>query len=145
MRTIQKIISAGFATCALASASVPALAWSVWPDVDFQWYADVGKPMTGATVELYPAPREGWIWSPGHYENRGSRQVWVEGRWIRDDYAQQVSMYNSPTQYVDSAATPLAPPPPVVGEMPVIRDSAGNPIPMNPSAYPVDSIDSSRR
>jgi len=144
MRTIQKIISAGFATCALASASVPALAWSVWPDVDFQWYADVGKPMTGATVEIYPAPRPGWIWSPGHYENRGSQQAWVEGRWIRHDYAQQVSMYNSPTQYVDSAAT-LAPPPPVAGGMPVIRDSAGNPIPMNPSAYPVDSIDSSRR
>jgi len=145
MRTIQKIISAGFATCALASASVPALAWTVWPDVDFQWYADVGKPMNGATVEIYPAPRAGYIWAPGHYENRGARQVWVEGRWIRDDYAQQVATYNaSGAAYVDNAATPVAPPPPVA-QMPVIRDTAGNPIPLNPSAYPIDSIDSSRR
>jgi hypothetical protein len=117
----------------------------VWPDVDFQWYADVGRPMNGATVELYPAPRAGWIWSPGHYENRAARQVWVEGRWIRDDYAQQVAMYNNRgSAYVDNAAAPVAPPPPVAGEMPVIRDSAVNPIPMNPNAYP-DNIDSSRR
>jgi hypothetical protein len=40
MRTIQKLISAGFAACALASASVPALAWTAWSDVDIQWDAD---------------------------------------------------------------------------------------------------------
>ena len=145
MRTIQKIISAGFATCALASASVPALAWTVWPDVDFQWYADVGRPINGATVEIYPAPRAGWIWSPGHYEKRGTQQAWVEGRWIRDDYAQQVAIYNGRTAFVDNAATPAAPPPPMASDMPVIRDSAGNPIPLDPNAYPIDNIDSSRR
>jgi WXXGXW repeat (2 copies) len=144
MRTIQKIISAGFATCALASASVPALAWTVWPDVDFEWYADVGKPMAAPVVEVYPAPREGYIWSPGHYENRGASPVWVPGRWIRDDYQQQLAMYGNRTSYVDNAAAqPM--PPPVPADMPVIRDQAGNPVPMNPSAYPVDSIDSSRR
>jgi len=145
MRTIQKIISAGFATCALASASVPALAWTVWPDVDFQWYADVGRPLNGATVEIYPAARAGWIWSPGHYETRGTQQAWVEGHWIRDDYAQQVAMYNSRTVFVDNAATPVAPPPPVADGIPVIRDTAGNPIPIDPTAYPVENIDSSRR
>src|SRR6476659_9059107 len=140
MRTIQKIISAGFATCALASASVPALAWTVWPDVDFQWYADVGRPLNGATVEIYPAPRAGWIWAPGHYETRGMQQVGVQGRWIQDDYAQQVAMYNGRTAYVDNAATPMTPPPPVANGMPVIRDSAGNAIPLDPSAYPIDNI-----
>jgi hypothetical protein len=144
MRTMQKIISAGFATCALVSASVPALAWTVWPDVDFEWYADVGKPLNGASVELYPAPREGYIWSPGHYENRGDRQAWVEGHWIRDDYQQQLAMYGQRTTYVDNAAAPNVPPP-VAQEMPVIRDTAGNPIPMNPSAYPTDVIEPSRR
>ncbi|HZZ94686.1 MAG TPA: YXWGXW repeat-containing protein [Usitatibacter sp.] len=142
MRTIQKIISAGFATCALASASVPALAWTVWPDVDFEWYADVGKPMAAPAVEVYPAPREGYIWSPGHYENREARQVWVPGHWIRDDYQQQLAMYGSRTTYVDNVAPQPVPEAP---GMPVIRDPAGNAIPMNPSAYPVDSIDSSRR
>jgi len=152
MRTIQKIISAGFATCALASASVPALAWTVWPDVDFQWYADVGKPMAPA-VEVYPAPREGFIWSPGHYETRGTTQVWVEGHWIRDDYQQQLAMYGHRTTYagtgalVNSGETATTLPPPATTAMPVIRDSAGNPIPTNPSAYPVDNdtLDSSRR
>lgn len=58
MKTMQKIIHAGFATCALASASMPALSWTVWPNIDFEWYADVGKPPAGtATVEAYPAPR----------------------------------------------------------------------------------------
>jgi hypothetical protein len=37
MRPIQRLIHAGFATAAIASASVPALAWTVWPDVDFEW------------------------------------------------------------------------------------------------------------
>ncbi len=48
MRLIQRFISAGFATAALASASVPALGWTVWPDVDFEWYANAGKPRGGA-------------------------------------------------------------------------------------------------
>ena len=37
MRPIQRIISIGFATAALASASLPALSWTVWPDVDQAW------------------------------------------------------------------------------------------------------------
>jgi hypothetical protein len=153
MRTIQKIISAGFATCALASASVPALAWTVWPDVDFEWYADVGKPLAAPVVEVYPAPREGYIWSPGHYETRGMQQVWVPGHWIRDDYREQVALYGHHATYVDNGvvvnsgemASTVPPGGPATSAMPVIRDTAGNPIPTNPSAYPVDNIDSSRR
>ena len=85
MKLMQKIISAGFATCALASASLPALSWSVWPDVDFEWYANVGKPVAGATatIETFPAPREGQIWSPSHYERSASgSHVYVPGRWV---------------------------------------------------------------
>ena len=44
MRPIQRIISVGFATAAIAAASMPALSWTVWPDVDFEWYANVGRP-----------------------------------------------------------------------------------------------------
>ena len=154
MRTIQKIISAGFATCALASASVPALAWTVWPDVDFEWYADVGRPLAAPSVEVFPAPRAGWIWSPGHYEARGHEQAWVAGHWVRDDYQQQLAMYGSHTAYVDNGngvvlnpgeTAVIAPSASAPAPLPVIRDIAGNPIPVDPNAYPVEPMDPSRR
>ena len=104
MRPIQRIIYCGFATAALVSASLPALSWTVWPDVDFEWYANVGKPVAGS-IELtaFPAPREGYIWAPGHYEVTDSRQAWVDGHWIRDDYAQQVEAYSVSSTPLDLA------------------------------------------
>ena len=131
MRLIQKVISAGFAACALASASLPALSWTVWPDVDFEWYANVGKPMAGAaTLEVFPAPREGLIWSPGRYERTagGRSQAWVPGRWIADDYRQQVATYAAINAGTTVATGPLA-----------LHDRDGNVIPTHPDAYPVDS------
>lgn len=95
MKPMQKLNSAGFATAALASASVPALARTVWPDMDFEWYANVGEAATGPAVEVYPAPRESYIWAPGHGETRGSRQAWVAGDWVADDYHQQLCAYGS--------------------------------------------------
>lgn len=81
---------------AALSAATPALAWTVWPDVDFQWYADVGRSTTPAE-EAYPAPRLGLIWSPGHWERRDAASNWVAGRWIEDDYAAQVADYSGRT------------------------------------------------
>jgi hypothetical protein len=139
MRPIQRVISIGFATAALASASLPALSWSVWPDVDFEWYANVGKPLNGSAVEVYPAPREGYIWAPGRYETVDARQRWVPGRWIRDDYAERVALQvTSETLAAD-------------GHVPVLYDRYGNAIPVTPDAYPVGSAvgvlppDSNRR
>jgi hypothetical protein len=131
MKLIQKIISAGFATCALASASLPALSWTVWPDVDFEWYANVGKPVAGATatIETFPAPREGQIWSPSHYERSASgAHVYVPGRWVADDYSQQVATYGTINAGSTVATGPLT-----------LRDRDGNAIPTSPNAYPVDS------
>ena len=130
MKTIQKIIYAGFAACALASASMPALSWTVWPNVDFEWYADVGKePASKAEVNVFPAPRAGYIWAPGHYESvAGNERQWIPGRWIADDYQAQVAIYNVP------AGTQLATGPTV------LYDRQGNPIPTNPEAYPIDSV-----
>lgn len=34
--------------------------------------------------ESVPAPREGWVWAPGHYEWRDGRYTWTAGRWIQD-------------------------------------------------------------
>jgi|SRR6476659_10125566 len=128
MRT-QKLISAGFAIVALASASVPALAWTVWPDVDFEWYTQVGKPLApGTTITL--APRAGYIVSPGHWENRGTaHQIWVPAQYVRDDYPQQLAVYNNPNGTTSFATGPL-----------ILRDKDGNIIPTQPDAYPVDSV-----
>jgi hypothetical protein len=124
---MKALISAGFATAALASASIPALAFTVWPDVDFEWYANVGKPLVVTTVEPTPPARIGYIWTPGHWENRATRQVWIAGRYIKDDYQEQLALYNVP------AGTQIA-----TGPM-ILRDSQGNIIPTSPEAYPVQS------
>lgn len=121
---MHKLIFAGFATAALASASISAFAFTVYPDVDFEWYANVGKPLPGA-VEVMPPPRAGYIYAPGRFETRGTRQVWVAGHYIADDYNQQLAIYNAPTTV---ATGPL-----------ILRDSQGNVIPTNPEAYPVGS------
>src|SRR5438067_4325553 len=110
MRPIQKLISAGFAIAALASASMPALSWTVWPDIDFEWYANVGKPLVATTDQPYPASRSGYIWSPSHTEWNGSRSVTVAGRWIKDDYAEQIAIYNvSGTPMLASREADIAP------------------------------------
>jgi hypothetical protein len=105
MRVMQRIIYVGFATAALASASLPALSWTVWPDIDFEWYAQVGRPL--ASMQRFPAPREGYIWAPGHWEARNGQRAWAEGRWIRDDYPQQVAAYavGAGSQYAGAPMT----------------------------------------
>jgi hypothetical protein len=125
----QTLIFTGFATIALAGAATPALALSVYPAVDFEWYANVGKAAPGATVvQVMPAPREGYVWSPGHWETRGTRQAWVAGQWTKDDYQQQLMVYKSGNGTTTYATGPL-----------ILRDGQGNVIPTQPDAYPVDS------
>ena len=101
MKAIQKVIYIGFAAVAIASASMPAFpavtftpADATWRGVDFEWYANVGRPMVESLVVAEPAPRAGHIWSPGHWEWNGRRHVWVAGHWIADDYAEQVALHN---------------------------------------------------
>ena len=123
MNTIRKMTCTALAAAGLIAAATSAQAFTVYPDFDFEWYAQVGKPAP-ATVEVFPAPREGYIWSPGHWERRGARNEFVSGHWIADDYRRQVEIYSSPARYGDAAP---------------ILDTQGNPIPLNPEAYPVDS------
>jgi hypothetical protein len=122
---IRKLMSAGFATAALASASIPAFAFTVWPDVDFEWYANVGR--SSPAVEIVPVTREGYIYSPGHWETRGTHQQYVAGKYVRDDYAEQYAVYNN-GRTMTYATGPL-----------ILRDVDGNIIPIYPDAYPVDS------
>jgi len=34
--------------------------------------------------EVVPAPREGWVWAPGHYQWRHGEYLWTEGHWMRE-------------------------------------------------------------
>lgn len=34
--------------------------------------------------ERMPRPRDGYVWSPGHWEWRGNRHEWISGIWIED-------------------------------------------------------------
>lgn len=86
MSLVHRIISAGFAICALASASVPTVAWTMWPDADVEWSASVARPLS-ESVEAFPAPRDGHLWWPAHWETIDGRSVWVAGQWIDDDEA----------------------------------------------------------
>ena len=124
MRPIQRLISAGFATAALASASVPAVAYTVWPDVNFEWYANVGAPLVASDFVPEPPPRAGYIWAPGHWERHGKRYEWVAAHWVRDDYREQLAMYARP---VDIGSNP-----PLMGEAALVP------------AYPTQPSDSRR-
>ncbi len=34
-------------------------------------------------VEMVPAPRRGYVWTPGYWNWNGRRHVWVGGNWVR--------------------------------------------------------------
>ena len=104
------------AATAMAFAT-PALGWTVWPDVDFEWYANVGK-QAASQAQPEPAPRAGLIWAPARDEWNGTRYVFVPGAWIEDDYDRQWRSY--------AAASTLA-----------LRDRDGNVIPTDNSSYPI--------
>ena len=110
--------------------ATPTLAWTVYPDIDFEWYANVGRQQAAPRIATEPAARKGYIWSHAHWEYRDndSRQVYVPAHWIKDDYERQVALYTSgraPTNYASGSV--------------ILLDRNGNIIPVSSAAYPVDS------
>jgi len=77
---------------AASAIAAPTHASTASPGVDFEWYANVGRSV--APTYAFPAPRAGYIWFPGHWETRGTRQRFVAGHWIVDDYAAQLAIHN---------------------------------------------------
>jgi len=59
---------------ALGAASAPAMARV---NLDFE----IGVPPPAARVEVVPAPRDGYTWSPGYYNWEDGQHVWVDGYW----------------------------------------------------------------
>jgi len=111
---VGTVLKSALSLAALAIAA-PVHA-SAPPDIDFEWYASVGRsvPRTYA----FPAPRAGHIWSPGHWETRGTRQTFVPGHWIVDDYAAQVAIHNPGPHAV------------------IVKDPRGELIVTAPASYP---------
>ena len=92
-------------TAALAAFALatPAFAASVWPDVDFEWYAALAKYDARATyVVAQPPAREGYIWSPERWETAGEHQKHVAAHWVVDDYYAQLAIHNHPPLVADA-------------------------------------------
>jgi hypothetical protein len=45
-------------------------------------YVNIGPPAN--RYEAVPAPRRGYVWSPGYWNWRGKKHVWVKGVWVRE-------------------------------------------------------------
>ena len=60
----------------LGTISVPAAAAPYGVSID------VAPP--APRVERMPAPRRGYVWTPGYWNWVGHRHVWVPGAWVRE-------------------------------------------------------------
>ena len=78
--------------------------------------ATVHCPCCGEAVEI--------VLDPGS----GAHQVYVAPQYVKDDYPQQLAVYNNPNGTTSYATGPL-----------ILRDKDGNIIPTQPDAYPVGS------
>ena len=92
MFTKKVIASVLFAagTLGAVGSPLPSMAAS---SVDFQ--LNFGPPPL--RVEPVVVPRRGYVWSPGYWDWRGNRQVWVEGFWIRE----RPGYYYQPHQWAE--------------------------------------------
>lgn len=79
-----------------ASATVLSLAALTAVPAQAQIYVQAAPPPP--RVEVVPPPRRGMVWSPGHWEWRNNRHVWVKGVWLRERPGYR---YREP-QWVDS-------------------------------------------
>jgi hypothetical protein len=63
----------------VAAGSLVALA----PAANAQQYTAIVAVAPPAPIhEVVPAPRQGYVWAPGHYEWRGDQYTWVRGHWL---------------------------------------------------------------
>lgn len=62
----------------MAAQAAPAVvAGTGWGTVQY-----VAPP--APLAEAIPAPRDGYVWAPGHYELRSGQYVWISGHWMRE-------------------------------------------------------------
>jgi hypothetical protein len=93
---MNAILRTAMGATALVLAA-PVLASTVWPDVDFEWYANAGRYDTAPPQAVKePKARPGFIWAPATWETRDGRQDYVPAHWVVDDFVAQTAIYNSP-------------------------------------------------
>src|SRR5476651_820078 len=75
---IKKVlVSALFAAGMLGAVAIPLPSMAA---VDV--YVNVGPPPD--RYEVIPAPRRGYVWSPGYWDWRNNKHVWVRGSSVRE-------------------------------------------------------------
>ena len=67
---------------ALCAATVGIIALPLPASAQVNIYFNVAPPPV--RYEVVPAPRQGYVWSSGYWNARGSRHVWQAGHWERD-------------------------------------------------------------
>jgi hypothetical protein len=99
----MKTMIRSLAALAAVSLATPALAFTVWPDVDFEWYAGVAQyDARPAQPSAQPAPRPGYIWTAERWETAGEHQKHIAAHWVVDDYYAQLAIYNHPPLVADA-------------------------------------------
>jgi hypothetical protein len=78
---------------ALATASIGVLPLASLADTGI--FVDVAPP--APRYEVVPAARPGYTWSPGYWDWRGHRHVWVKGHFDRE----RRGMYWHPNRWVE--------------------------------------------
>ena len=75
---IKKVLVSGlFAAGMLGAVAMPLPSMAA---VDV--YVNVGPPPD--RYEVIPAPRRGYVWSPGYWDWRNNKHVWVRGSSVRE-------------------------------------------------------------
>src|SRR5258707_7771248 len=87
---MRKLMLAGLVAATLGSFGVPA---DARPDVDV--VVNVGPPPV--RYEVVPAPRVGYVWTPGYWDWRGPRHMWIAGHWVRARHG----YYYTPARWVE--------------------------------------------
>ena len=72
MLTRKVLVSALIAAGAIGAVATPLTSVA-------QIYLQIGPP--AVRYEAVPAPREGYIWSNGHWGYDGRQHAWTEGSW----------------------------------------------------------------
>lgn len=77
----------------LAALAVSSI--GVTPLAQADIYVDIAPP--APRHESIPAPRHGYVWSPGYWDHRRGHYEWVRGTWVRE----RPGMYWHPNRWVE--------------------------------------------
>lgn len=75
---VKKLILSGV----LALGSVALLPMSASAHTAMSIDVRIAPPVP--RVEVVPAPRAGYLWSPGYWQWHSHQHVWIAGHWLRE-------------------------------------------------------------